>query len=865
MFLTTHAPHYAGRFFAARHWLFVTTLGAVLPDNLAQAEESNAALALFNPAFLQGQERSLDMSRFERGNGAMPGSYRLDVYVNQQWMGRQDIRVRDGGDGKPSRICFTPAQVSSLGIDLKRLPESHALESDDCADIGLWVPDAHIDMDLGALRLDLSIAQTYLNRAARGYVDPGDWDRGVTAAFVDYNSNAFHNDSRGSNSTEFYTGINSGLNLGDWRLRHNASYNRSSSVGESRSKYSALSTYAQRDLTTLKSQITLGDYYTPSELFDSVSFTGVQVASDDRMLPDSQRGFAPSIRGMAQSNSRVTVRQAGNILYETSVAPGPFVIDDLYSTGYSGDLDVTVTEADGRIHSFIVPFASVAQLLRPGTSRYSVSAGQYRDDRLRKVPTFVQATYQRGISNQATAYTGSVVADQYLAVQGGMALSTSVGAFAFDVTQSNASGLQSSDEGTDPLDSTASGRSYRLSYSKLVDSTKTNFVVAAYRFSSEGYLSFSDYARAQDLTGPAPNRQRSRLQVNINQPLPGDAGSLYLSGSSQNHWNNAKSRDTSFQAGYSNSYSWGNLSLSASRTQGSNNKDDTQYMLTLSMPLGRDRHTSYLTSSTTYSGKGDVGTQVGLSGSVGEQSELSYGVYGSHDRAFGASNSSTGANAQYRMAKTNLSGSIGQGEEYKQVGIGLSGSIVAHPGGVTFSQSKGETRVIVEARGAQGASLLNSNGGAISSSGYGVVSGLIPYRHNEVVIDPKGMAADVELEMSSQNIAPRHGAIVMLKYPTTQGAPVLLNLRDEAGNALPTGAEVLDAEGNSLTLVGQMSRAFIRAAEPKGELIVRWGDTLDGQCRVLYTLSAAARKDKVDFEKVDALCTKQSSTSVALR
>ncbi|KYF17681.1 hypothetical protein AIZ04_25550, partial [Salmonella enterica subsp. enterica serovar Typhimurium] len=76
------------------------------------------------------------------------------------------------------------------------------------------------------------------------------------------------------------------------------------------------------------------------ELFDSTQFRGVQLASDDRMLPDSERGFAPVVRGVANSNAKVRISQNGLTIYETTVAPGAFEIDDLYPTGYGGDLIV---------------------------------------------------------------------------------------------------------------------------------------------------------------------------------------------------------------------------------------------------------------------------------------------------------------------------------------------------------------------------------------------------------------------------------------------------------------------------------------------------------------------------------------------
>jgi outer membrane usher protein len=56
----------------------------------------------------------------------------------------------------------------------------------------------------------------------------------------------------------------------------------------------------------------------------------------------------------------VTVRQGNNIIYQTSVPPGPFTLQDVYPSGYGNDLEVSVKEADGSVQVFSVPYASVA-------------------------------------------------------------------------------------------------------------------------------------------------------------------------------------------------------------------------------------------------------------------------------------------------------------------------------------------------------------------------------------------------------------------------------------------------------------------------------------------------------------------------
>lgn len=122
--------------------------------------------------------------------------------------------------------------------------------------------------------------------------------------------------------------------------------------------------YLQRDITALTGQFVIGDSYTRGEAFDSLSLRGARIYNDDRMLPTGSTGYAPVIRGTANSNAKVSVVQSGNKIYETSVPPGPFEINDLSTTGYGNDLIVTVEESDGSKRTFTVPFSSVTQMLR---------------------------------------------------------------------------------------------------------------------------------------------------------------------------------------------------------------------------------------------------------------------------------------------------------------------------------------------------------------------------------------------------------------------------------------------------------------------------------------------------------------------
>lgn len=554
---------------------------------------------------------------------------------------------------------------------------------------------------------------------------------------------------------------------------------------------------------------------------------------------------------MAETNARVRVKQGQNVIYETTVAPGAFEINDLYNTGYAGDLTVEITEADGRVKSFLVPYASVSQLVRPGVSRFSVTAGKYRDDNLRREPTFAQGTYQYGLNNLMTAYTGGILANTYMAGQGGLAFSTPWGALAADATLSRATDLPTERYG---IQREMNGESYRLTYSKLLQATSTNMTIAAYRFNSEDYLSLQDYAQVWGGLDKAFtfDRQRNRYQLSVSQPV-GQSSSFYFSGSKQDYWNK-KGTDTSYQAGYNTGFRWGTLGLSASRMNNQTGEYESSYMVTVTLPIGVDSGRSMsLTSSANFTDNSSSNLQTTLSGTAGEDRQYSYAVYGSGSQVDGERSYNKGANLTYSSPHAIYNASASDGSNYKQLGVGVRGSVVAHPGGVNFSQNQGETIAVLEAKGAEGASINSNVGAKVSGNGYAVVGGLTPYRQNDIEIDPKGTSQDVELQVTQQSTAPRYGSVVMLKYPTVSGAPVLMTVVRDDGEVIPLGAEVLDAKGNSLSMVGQGGRIFLRGVEAKGELLVSWGEGSGQRCRVAYQLPENPSKD-APFVKAEATC-----------
>jgi outer membrane usher protein len=830
---------------------------AMVPSSTSQDIAKNME---FDPAFLNvGQSSSVDLSRFANGSGALPGIYQVQVYVNNEQIGSERIEFRSRED-KSTYPCLTTDLVKKINFNFDKLPEgvlTPLLQGKAYIDLQKQLPEIQVNFDSSEQRLDISVPQIYMNHTAQGTVSQALWDSGAPAATLGYNLNGYSSHANGVDYNSMYAGINAGVNVGAWYFRHNGSYNWAQNGPK---EYSTINTYVQRDIPMIKGRIILGQSNTTGQVFDTLPFSGAEVTSDDRMLPESLRGYAPDIHGIAHSNAQVTVRQSGQIIYQKTVTPGEFLINDLYPTGYGGDLSVTVREADGTESVFTVPYASVTQLLRPGSDRYEFTAGQLRSNSVQDKPGLYQATYQRGLTNIITGYGGIQLSENYYALQLGAAMGTPIGAIAFDITQAKTQlgDEMSQNPGGSVSDTSTSGQSYQLSYSKIISETNSNLSLAAYRFSTDGYMDYMTAMQTRDAIGQGNSvdtvwRAKNRFTITAGQGLPDSWGQFYVSSSVQNYWNK-DGTNQQFQIGYNNHYNTLSYSISAGRSYSGAGESQNNYMLNFSFPLGRNDtvNVPQMRVQLNNDSNGNTGEQVSISGSEGEQSQFSYGAAAMN--ANGGAGTSGSLNGQYRSPMTSMTGTFGAGNSYQNASAGLSGTIVAHPGGVTLTPYNSDTMAIVHAKGAEGATVSGYPGVQVDRWGNAVVPYLNPYQMNEISIDPKGTASDIELENTTQKVAPYSGAVVMLTYNTKQGTPILI-MSTLKGSPVPFGADVLDENGGNVGSVGQGGQIYARVAKERGRLRVKWGDAPQMQCQVGYILvPLQTGRKQTEIQKFNSPC-----------
>ncbi|NWK76798.1 fimbria/pilus outer membrane usher protein [Aquitalea sp. LB_tupeE] len=768
-------------------------------------------VALFDKSMLWGNLKDLDVRSFEEDNVLPDGTYSIDVIFNGTPKGQQTLTIKKSNGQQKSVTCVPRSLLISFGVKESNLPDG--ADFDECADISTYIPNAFYELDANELSLKISVPQINVKYQPRDYTPPEKWEAGVPAILLDYNGNTYFSRNNNSTTQNAYLSTKLGINVGDWQFRNSTSINWDKNQGKS---IVPIESYLKRDIDAIQGQLIVGDSFTDGDLFDSVSLRGVRLVTDDRMKPVSETGYAPIVRGIAYSNAIVTIKQNGYILTETTVAPGSFEINDIPPGVYNGDLEVTVTEADGRKSTFTVPFSALARSLREGASRYNFSVGKVRNLTNSK-PLLSQLTYQRGMSNAVTGNVGATLADGYTAFQAGSVFNTSAGAVGMDVTHSN----------TKLADKSYSGQSYRVSFNKMFQNSGTNITLAAYRYSTSGYLSVRDGLNMRDLmtdnnttnTFSTYARLRSRAEININQSLT-DKSSLYVNASVQNYWNSA-SQNTQYQAGYRHAFHWGSVGINLNQQRDMQNKKVSTMMLDISINMdGGKTFSSSLRQDTQHS----QSQQINVSGIAGEDKKWNYNMNAYHTKTDTQDDTTLGGNIVYSGSHAVVNASTSINKNSKQMSLGASGSLIATQHGVFFGQSTGESSAIVEAKDADGAEVMPGIGVKINSAGYALVPSLMPYRLNDIQLQTGTMSQGVELENSSTQAVPRSGAVVHVRFKTDKGIPMLFRPLQSDGKPLPFGSRVMDEKGNVVGNIGQNGKLLARVKQAKGSLFISMAD-----------------------------------------
>nr|WP_318380077.1 fimbria/pilus outer membrane usher protein [uncultured Enterobacter sp.] len=774
----------------------------------------------FNLSVLETEtplENSGAVEAYLRHNGLSPGQYLTSIVWNEDRLDKRNLTYLLSKDNSALIPQFTKAELAELGVKVDAVAALQPLDDNaPVGDISEYIPGARYDFSPDTQVLQLRIPQQFRNTRLSGETNPANWDDGIPAIWSSYYVSGSHQQTDADSSRANWASLDSGVNIGPWRFRNTSNWG--SDTG-----WQSINTTLERDVKRLRSQFRAGQTSTNGELFDSVQMTGVTLETDTAMSPSGLQGFAPVVRGIANSDAKVTVKQNGYTIYQTNVSAGPFELRDLSQVTAGADLEVTVEEADGTQRSFIQASSSVPIMQREGALKYSVSAGKYRDVNHGEEPAFGQATLIYGLPFGTTVYGGMLGASMYRAGLIGVGADLHrLGSFSLDLTQAQTAFADTRGKAT--------GQSWRAQYAKDFPATDTTLTLASYRYSTSGFYTFQE-ALDQRNGGYDGNdmysyrnayNRRSRLQLNVSQSLNG-WGSVYANAWQQNYWG-MSGRERSVSLGYSSSWHGANWSVNYSLTKTPSTRDDRQFSLSLNIPLSRFLPEAWATYNLTSSKTGTATHQVGINGSLLEDNNLTYNLQQNYTR----DNVGNGAylSSRYRASMGDFSTSYSYQKNSKQWGYSGQGSVVGHSHGVTLGRSVQDAFAVVHITDGDNVKVESAQGIYTDAWGNAIVPTLTPYRRNTVTVNTHGRD-DIDIQDAAVDTIPTRGAVVAADFSARSGKRALLTLTHPHG-VVPFGA-VLSMEGMT-AIVGEGGEVYVTGLKGTQAFTVQWGDTPEARC-----------------------------------
>jgi len=373
-----------------------------------------------------------------------------------------------------------------------------------------------------------------------------------------------------------------------------------------------------------------------------------------------------------------------------------------------------------------------------------------------------------GMLSQTSLYGGTLAdGDRYRSIAAGIGQNMAyLGALSFDVTQAT-SQL--------PHQNSQTGYSYRFNYSKRFDTTGSQLTLASYRYSDPQFLS---YARFLDYDDNDRQSEKQTLSVTASQYLSALSLNLYVNMLRQTWWNDSPSTTGSITAGYNFDIGrWKNLglTLSWSKTHYEDEDDDTQFYVSLSVPLDPDHRLSYdlhnsdtVTQNVSWYDTSDRNNTWGVSaGSESEKPDAGAQVSGNyqHYSAFG---------------DLNLSGSY-KADEYNSLSASWNGSFTSTAKGAALHRRSygNEPRVMVSTDGV-GNIPLNMSQDETNRFGIGVLPSFSSYSPASVQVNMNNLPDGVDVDNRVVTSTWTEGAIGYRQIATRAGHDIAGVLRTPA-------------------------------------------------------------------------------------
>lgn len=742
----------------------------------------------------------------------MPGYHNVTVLINGKKRGIMPVKFNE--EGIP---CVDSEFLEGAGLYKKirrgACPLIHQYwknatvsTSPDIEEISVVVPPEAINPESGRQVADV---------------------RGGRAAMLNYSMFGTHYDFEDDKSDRFQSSFEFGFNAGDWIAR-SAQFISDGNGTAFRSE--SLYTYVQRTFTDYDVMVQGGQINVANSRFSIPGIYGVQVMPDRALQPGGGSGIeVSSIARNAQA--RVDIRQGGQLILSTLVPAGPFTLSDVPIVSLNTDLNVTVTEIDGSESHFTVAASTFRSNHVGRAPGFSMAVGRAQNMETHfEQPWIVAASDGWSINNRMNFLAGMVMADNHYY------------GFSANIDAVPAQNLSASLGFLGSIDNLSQ-----------TDGNKTTLDLGyalpwGLGVSLGGSYGTPKYREMEELYGDddfSPTKYDTNVGINWSSSTLGRFSLSYYNNQTWNSEYNSRRVISS----WSQSFRYVSVSVNWESDISSGDKsvsDQDLFYVNLSVPLGR----SGVSTNSWYrenEGKASYGTRA--MGSFNDENTYTVGVSQDHDDSVTNWDSSLSSNLHYTTLALAAGGDNERNSNYSAA---LSGGIVAHGEGVTFSPyTITDTYAVVALdKPVAGVEIGTPRGNVWTDKwGRAVVPALAPFSASTVEIDTQSLPGNLDVRNGHASLKASHGAFANWKFTTLSQRRVLLNITRADGTPLQKGVSVVNDKGEYLTSAPEDGMIFLNDISASQTLYAKLDE---GRCMLTYTLPEA--DPNKFYEEINGKC-----------
>ncbi|UBX49266.1 fimbria/pilus outer membrane usher protein [Providencia alcalifaciens] len=689
------------------------------------------------------------------------GESSVSVFLNDKYIGQSFFMFNSQGE-----LCLNTRFIDATDIALSK-------SNSTCPTIKDY-NNLEIELVPSDLRVNIYVSPSLLRNKTND-----NWSHTGKSGVLNYDIKYFSSKNDINSQSFLNSNFTLGFNVNNWIVRSDQAYTYFN--GETSFDHQTL--YAEKTLESLKKNVQIGQINLSNSFFSSGQVIGFQLRPELALDNSSQGGGI--VNGIAYERSVIEVRQAGILIYTTTVPEGPYTLKNLPLLNSRLDLSVTVINQSNKKSTFIVPASSFILASNSMNKDITFGFGKVNQHNVNEKPYVMNISKGFNLRPDMQILFGALASKDYQSV--GLSNTFEFSNLSLATVTTNIS---------KDIDSKY-GEYYTLSYNYPVIASTNLVVNSLYR--SKEYKDFNETLNNYDTNLYSNHVKNSNTQYGIGVNTHIDRlGSFSLS------WNRSLGDRTInyYNATWHNLFSDKyNVYLGYENRLYNNINDNTIY-LNVDISLGNRQSLSGWMNH--YGNNKSYGTRY----SNHSDDNLSYSV--SAIKNTDPRNQSASLNMNYTTPVTLLSGNVSKGNNNSSYYGSLSGGMVYFDNELIFSSKRiANTFAVAKTENQENIPIQSSSGTVMTNSkGYAVIPSIDSYRTNYAKIDYRKLPKNMNAPYGIIEFQPANGSVPLVNFYVNKVNRAIL-IPSFNGEKLAKNLKVYDKKGILLTITDNAGRIII--------------------------------------------------------